>query len=67
MIREMGGMAAVQQKVQNWDDLNYAIQYYPNDEEAERMSMEAERMLKWSRKEREEKERRDHQKESGRG
>lgn len=58
LVREMGGMQVVQQKVQNWDDLNYAIQNYPNEQEAVQMSMEAQRMLEWSRRDREKKEER---------
>lgn len=58
MIREMGGIATVQQKVQNWDDLNYAIQHYPNDEKAEQFSVDADKMLRWARMEREEQKKR---------
>lgn len=64
MVREMGGMTVVQQKVQNWDDLNYAIQNYPNEEEAVRTSENASRMLEWARREREERQKKETAKEN---
>ena len=53
MIREMGGMENVQKVVQNWKDLNYGIQHYPDEQVAVDTSENADRLLRWAKEERE--------------
>ena len=57
LVREMGGIDIVQAKIQNWDDLNYGIQYYPNEETAVRCSEDAQKLIAYGKRQREKKQR----------